>query len=148
MYTKLEKYYDEARSFISELSERLGHPEEEHRSVIILRAVLHSIRDRLTMSESLDLLAQLPMFLKGFYVENWQYREKPVKITTLDEFSDYVKKYQAENGERDFDWKESTLEIIETVLDVLTDRYITKGELEDIISQMPENLKELFRKVA
>jgi uncharacterized protein (DUF2267 family) len=148
MYTKLEKYYDEARSFISELSERLGHPEEEHRSVIILRAVLHSIRDRLTMSESLDLLAQLPMFLKGLYVENWQYREKPVKITTLDEFSDYVKKYQAENGERDFDWKESTLEIIETVLDVLTDRYITKGELEDIISQMPENLKELFRKVA
>ncbi len=148
MYTKLEKYYDEARSFISELSERLGHPEEEHRSVIILRAVLHSIRDRLTMSESLDLLAQLPMFLKGLYVENWQYREKPVKITTMDEFSDYVKKYQAENGERDFDWKESTLEIIETVLDVLTDRYITKGELEDIISQMPEDLKVLFRRVA
>lgn len=29
MYTKLEKYYEEARSFMSELSERPGHHEFE-----------------------------------------------------------------------------------------------------------------------
>ncbi len=144
MAISFEKFAQEGNEYLNELAADLGHPNEKGQTSILLRAVLHALRDRITISQSFHLLAQLPMFLKGIYVEQWKYREKPLALDSLEAFKDAVKKEQAKFGEREFNWNQSTEELIRMVFTSLGTRYLTEGELEDIVSQMPEDLKELF----
>ena len=144
MGLNFEKYAHEGNSFIKELAGNLGHPEETGRTGIILRAVLHTLRERLSIGESLNLVSQLPVFLKGIYVDNWEYKDKPSEIRTIEDFKNEVKRLQDHYGEQQFNWETPTEEIIRTVISTLG-KYISKGEFEDIMTQMPKPLKELFR---
>ncbi|MFW6371011.1 MAG: DUF2267 domain-containing protein [Bacteroidota bacterium] len=142
MAINYEKYAKDGNRFLKTLAARLGHEEEIQRTGIILRAVLHTLRDRLTVSEAMDLMAQLPMFLKIVYVEDWTYREKPSKINTLQEFTEEVKRHQDRYGENQFDWEMHTIDIVHTVLEELSP-YISEGETRHILSQLPEEIKHL-----
>jgi uncharacterized protein (DUF2267 family) len=142
MAINYDRYAQEGNSFLKQLAKKLGHEEEIQRIGIILRAVLHTLRDRLTVGEAMDLMAQLPMFLKTVYVEDWTYREKPSGIQTLEEFTEEVKRRQDQYGEYTFDWDISTHDIIHNVLEELSP-YISKGETRHILSQLPEEIKKL-----
>ncbi len=143
MALKFDKYAQEGNYFIRELADKYGHPEETARAGIVLRAVLHTLRDRITISESLDLLSQLPMFLKAVYVENWKYHEKPMKYDTAHEFKTEVKKRQVEFGEQEFEWNKSTDELIRITMEALN-RYISKGQAKHVVGQLPNDIKALF----
>jgi uncharacterized protein (DUF2267 family) len=139
-----ENSANEAYAFINKLAQALGHPEEVNRSYIILRAVLHVIRDRITISESFDLISQLPLLLKGVYVEGWKYYEKPpLNFQKIEEMKEEVKKHQEQYGEVKFDWQRSTEEIIAITLDTMK-RYFSNGQIEHIKGQMPKEVQELF----
>jgi len=144
MALNFNKYAEEGNRFVNNLAEELGHPEEISRTGIVLRAVMHSLRERITVSESLHFLSQLPMFLKAIYVDEWKYREKPLDLNTVEDFKEEVKLHQMQYGEQEFNWSKSTEEIIKTVFAALN-TYVSEGEFEDIIAQMPKDLKELFR---
>lgn len=144
MALNFEKYTQEANLFIKELARELGHEEETGTTGILLRAVMHTLRDRITISESFDILAQLPMYLKAVYVDNWKYLEKPLNINSVEEFKEEVKKRQEQYGERDFDWEEPTVELVGTVLHHLG-QFITEGEAENIAAQLPEELRSYFK---
>lgn len=143
MAFNFETYANEGKAFLRELASNLGHPDDEQTAARVLRAVLHTFRDRITISESLDVLAQLPMFLKGVYVEQWKYREAPLKIKTLEEFKEAVKKEQANFGEQSFGWQEPTEEIIKTTFLSLK-KFLTEGEASHVLGQMPKEIQELF----
>lgn len=143
MAFNFDQYAQEGKAFLRELAANLGHPEDEQTTARILRAVLHTFRDRITISENLDVLAQLPMFLKSVYVEQWKYRETPLKLRTLEDFKDAVKAEQARLGEQQFQWKEPTEEIIKTTFLSLK-KFLTEGEAADVLSQMPKEIQELF----
>ena len=142
MSINFNKYAEEGNAFINHLAKNLGHPEETGRTGIILRAVLHALRERITIPESFNLLSQLPMFIKVIYVENWKYSEHPVKFNK-DEFLDEVKRHQDQLGENEFPWEESTEEIVKTVINELRS-FVSKGEIDDILAQLPEDFRELF----
>ena len=144
MALNFEKYAQEGSSFIKSLARELDHPEEIARTGIILRAVLHTLRERITVGESLNLLSQLPMFLKGIYVDNWEYREKPLGIKTKDDFFAEIEKHQDQYGEKQFNWNISTEEIVQKVFSTLG-KYVSQGEWENVTSQLPKELKVLFR---
>ena len=143
MALNFDKYAHEGNEFVNRLSAKLGHPEETTRTGIVLRAVLHTLRDSITVQESLHVLSQLPMPLKGIYVDNWTYLEKPKRLNTIEAFKDEVKENQAQYGEQEFSWDMPTKEIIMTVLGELK-QYISKGEAEHIISQFSDEMKEVF----
>ncbi|HEX2970495.1 MAG TPA: DUF2267 domain-containing protein [Bacteroidales bacterium] len=147
MGLNFEKYAHEGNSFIKELSMNLGHPGETARAGIILRAVMHTLRERISIGESLNLVSQLPMFLKGIYVDNWEFNDRQSRIKTIEDFKDEVKRLQEQYGEQQFDWELPTDEIIRVVFSTLN-RYVSEGESEDIIAQMPKELKELFSEKA
>jgi len=88
MGLNFERYAQDANAFIKRLAQELGHPEEPRRAEIIVRSVLHTLRDRITVAESLNFMAQLPMFLKALYVDEWKYREKPERLKNLEEFAE------------------------------------------------------------
>lgn len=140
-----DKYRNEANAFMNDLSADLGHADEQRRVFTIVKAVMHTIRDRITISESFDLMAQLPFFLKAVYVDQWKYSNKPpLSYDTIEEMKQAVKDQQAKRGERDFDWDESTDKIIVTVLKHLKKEYFTEGQLEHIRDQMPKEVKEVI----
>jgi uncharacterized protein (DUF2267 family) len=144
MANHFEKFAQEGNAYINQLAADLGHPQEKGQAYILLRAVLHTIRDRITISESFHLLSQLPMFLKAVFTEHWQYREQPLQFQTVEEFKDAVKEEQARHGEQQFNWSQSTEDLISMVLSSLGTRYLTEGQLQHIAMQMPKEVQPLF----
>lgn len=143
MSLNFDKYAQEGNRFMKELSENLGHPDDQNAAARILRAVLHSIRDRIAISESFDFLSQLPMFLKAVYVEQWKYNEDVERINSLEEFKEKVKQEQAKWGEREFAWETPTEELIKIVFNTL-EKYTSPGQMEQLRGMLPAELKELI----
>jgi len=139
----LDKYVQETHEYINQLAHDLGHPDEQQRVMIIWRAVMHSIRDRIQIAESMDLLSTLPMILKGVFTVGWKYTEKPpYTYHTIEQMKTQVKDLQAQYGEQEFNWGKSTDEIIAIVIDSL-ERYASEGQLNHIRGQLPKEIKSL-----
>lgn len=140
-----DKHVQEANEFVKELSNELGHPEEHTQTIRLLRAVMHTIRDRIQMGESLDLISPLPMMLKALYVEQWKYHEKPpLNYKDMEGFKEAVKQEQARIGEQSFDWPEPTEELIKKVLGALRKHYISEGQAMHVMEQMPKEVQGIF----
>ena len=138
-----EKFANDAHEYVNYLATELGHPEEKERVLIIWRAVMHTIRDRIHLGESFELMDPLPMILKGYYVQNWKYSEKPPKdYETIEEMKNEVKKLQDSYGERDFAWSKPTEEIISITINSLK-RYVNESQIQHLKGQMPKEVKEL-----
>ena len=57
----------------------------------ILKGVLHTVRDRMPLIEALDAIAQMPLFMKGIFVDQWKYHEETEKIRSKQQFIDAVR---------------------------------------------------------
>src|SRR6266446_1981877 len=60
--------------------------EDRHEAYLALRATLHALRDRLTIEETAQFAAQLPMLIRGFYYEGWDPTGKPLKERHKEQF--------------------------------------------------------------
>lgn len=138
-----DKYVHDANEYFKYLATKLGHPDEQNRVVFIWRAVMHTIRDRIHISESIDLISPLPMILKGMYVEGWKYHDKPLyDFETLEQMKTQVKALQNKYGEARFDWSKPTDEIISITLESL-EKYVPAEQMEQIRNQLPDDIKEV-----
>ena len=124
------------RVWLKDLAQELDW-QDRHKAYLALRAVLHALRDRLTVEEAVQLGAQLPMLIRGFYYEGWTLAGKPVKERHKEEFLARVK--------RDFRNNEGVdpERVVRAVFKVLSQR-ITEGEIEDIKDILPPQLRELW----
>jgi uncharacterized protein (DUF2267 family) len=120
--------------WLKELQEEMGF-DDEQRAFRVMRGVLHALRDRLTIEETADFAAQLPMLLQGVFYHGWTPRGKPEKIRHLQEFLDKI----ADNLMREHDPEEAA----RAVFSVL-ERKMPGGELEDVKRILPEAIRELW----
>lgn len=142
-----ESYCQEAHAYFNDLAEDLGQPSEENRVIMAWKAVMHCIRDRIQISESLDFISSLPMLLKAMYVQNWKYHTKPpLNYGTIEEMNASIKDFQDQYGEFQFDWDKPTEEIFAIVLSSLQ-KYLSEGSIEHIKGQMPKEVQEIFAEV-
>ena len=101
-----------------------------------LRATLHALRDRLTIEETAQFAAQLPMFIRGFYYEGWDPTGKPVKERHRDEFLARIRR-ELERYEIDPE------EVARAVFQVVANR-ISEGEIEDVEHVLPREIRDLW----
>ena len=117
--------------------------DDRQRAYKALRAVLHTLHDRLTVEEATDLAAQLPMLIKGIYFDCWNPTGKPIKLKTAEEFVNAVNKSFPGPGFPEPELVEDTQEITRAVLKVLAS-HVSPGEIKDIVGSLPESLRELW----
>lgn len=67
--------------------------DNRHDAYVILRGVLHALRDRLPLDSAVKLGAQLPLIIKGIYYDEWIPKEAPLKIRQPEEFIELVSDY-------------------------------------------------------
>ena len=122
--------------WLKEIMEELGW-ENRHRAYLALRATLHALRDRLNTEEVVELAAQLPMLIRGLYYEGWELNKEKGKQRHIKEFLDNVLHYFATDPDANAE------QITRAVFKVLSKR-ITTGEIEDIMSLLPKEIRELW----
>jgi uncharacterized protein (DUF2267 family) len=117
-----------------------GDLADTQESLAVLRAVLHHLRDRLTLEEVVDLGAQLPTLIRGIYYEGWQPRKPQTRIRSKQEFVYEV-------ADKNFPNAVPSEQAIRDVFALLA-HHCDPGEISDVIGRLPGELKELWPKTA
>jgi uncharacterized protein (DUF2267 family) len=121
--------------WLNEIMAELGS-KDRHLAYLALRATLHALRDRLTVEEAVDLGAQLPMLVRGFYYEGWTLSGKPHKehkAGFLSAIRDCFGPGIVPDAER----------VARAVFKVLG-RHVTAGEIKDVKQLLPKDLRDLW----
>lgn len=142
MIYDFEKFAQEGRHFLNALADDMGYPEDKPRAARVLRAVIHCLRDELTIEESVQLMAQLPMFLKAIYVDQWRAHPKKSKARHLKDFYQRIMDYDKIATAKDFQSYEE-VEVAVSVVFLQLRPFISKGEWEDIRAVLPKELKSI-----
>ena len=131
----LETTVHKTREWLNDIMMAIG-TEDAHFAYGALRAVLHALRDRLTLDEAVQFGAQLPMLVRGLYYEGWQPRGKPDK-THKPEFLDVIR-HQFPGPER------LHPEVIARAVLGVISRHVSAGEVQDVKSILPKELRTLW----
>lgn len=143
MKVEFNKFAQDAAKFVSDVALDLETTDDNaYRS---LKVVFHTLREVITPEESMHVVAQLPMFLKALYVDNWKlnqssnYKKLNDKVDFFNEFNLVFQKL--DNGPHtSLDEAQNTFTVIFKHLS----KYISEGELKHVISQLPEDIKEMI----
>lgn len=84
-----DKTQQKTAHWIEGVARYMGSTDME-RSYHILRSVLHAVRDRLPPDEAVQLGAQMPMLVRGFYYEGWHPGNKPERYRHKQEFLEHI----------------------------------------------------------
>lgn len=123
--------------WLKELEAEL-YMEETHDAYLSLRTVLHALRDRLRPEEAAHLGAQLPMLLKGVYYEGWKPGATPTKVRDRQEFLDLMREpLRSRMANPD-------PERITRAVFALLERHVSRGEIDQIVSGLPSELRDLW----
>jgi uncharacterized protein (DUF2267 family) len=123
-------------TWLKDIMAELGW-EDYARAYHALRAVLHALRDRLTVEEATDLAAQLPMLIRGFYYEGWNPSGKPLLDRKKDDFLAHVSRQFGDDPHVD-------VERVTQVVFAVISNHVTSGEIEDIKRCLPNNIRSLW----
>lgn len=137
-----DPHVEAANRWLKDLSHRLGLPAGDGRHAMhALRAGLHAIRDRLPASEVLDLGAQLPTLIRGLYYEGWTLQNDPTRIRSR---SAMIARVETELGS---DERLDAIDVLRAVIHLLG-KYVSAGELADIVQTLPGPIATLWKDVA
>jgi uncharacterized protein (DUF2267 family) len=137
-----EEQSNEAQAFIKEVARELGRADDLKSALRITASVFHALRDLLTIEESLHLISQMPIYLKGVYVDGWHIGKKD-RIKDVDELIEQLILQNPRTGPRDFGEDERAVRNVRAVFRVLKKR-ISDGQISDVIAQFPASLKYLW----
>lgn len=137
LHSAFESSMDKTNVILKEIEQAYGWPKEQrNQSYAALRTVLHLLRDRMPVPESVEFAQQLPVLVRGIYFDGWQPENMPIKLNR-DDFLYEVRQgfpYDVEGGPE---------QVVQVVLDTLR-RHITQGEWQDVKSTMPGDLAKMI----
>lgn len=126
----------QTQEWLKEVRDNAGLANEAE-ALSALRAVLHQLRDRLTIVEAVQLASGLPILVRGIFFEGWQPSHSPDKTTrSAQDFIDGVEK-------RFLPHRHDSETLVRVVFMILA-HHLDPGEISDVIGQLPDSQKELW----
>jgi uncharacterized protein (DUF2267 family) len=114
----------------------MGWP-DKHRAYVALRAVLHALRDRLSVDQAAALGAQLPLLVRGLYYEGWHPAGKPSKERRKEEFLAHVR--QELRNHPDIDPEGAARAVFRVLA-----KHVSVGEVQHVKITLPEEIRTLW----
>jgi len=142
MSLNFNQFAVEANTFLKEYTKELSLGGDTDKAGRILSSILHGLREIISTEESLQLMAQFPMFLKALYVNGWSSRKKKMRVKNMTEFIDLIREFDGNTSIYDFESDEVAESYIISTFIALR-RYVSLGELEDIRTELPKDLKSM-----
>ncbi len=96
---------------------------------VVLRAVLHALRDRIGPEVSVHLAAQLPLLLRGTFYEGWEPWITPYRLT-LDDFVTRVEQDAALGSSAE------AISAVRAVMQLLHEE-LAPGTMDHVIAVLP-----------
>jgi uncharacterized protein (DUF2267 family) len=127
---------ESAEIWLHDLAAELGTDDPRY-AARVLGAVLHALRDRLTVAETAQLAAQLPTLVRGIYYERWKPGSPRHARHDLDCFLASIVAEAGLAGET-----EASLAV--SAVARLLHRHVSEGELDDVLAVLPPRLRPLF----
>jgi uncharacterized protein (DUF2267 family) len=133
----LESTMQKTHEWLKDITDGLGFP-NERAAFAALRAVLHTLRDRLPQENAAELAAQLPMLIRGLFYEGWDPLKPQSRARHEQEFLDCVAaSLKDHTGLRD------TRRITKIVFGVLA-KHLSAGETEKTLLVLPSDIRGLW----
>ena len=135
-----EKTLQKSKGWIRDLQKEVGFlkPVDAYH---LLRAVLHALRDQLSINEGAHLSAQLPLLLRGVYYECWNPPKGPHKVVSKMTFLNNVVTHLGPAVRLNIDLEEGVAAVFKTI-----NKHISEGEMKDIIHALSPTLREFVLK--
>jgi uncharacterized protein (DUF2267 family) len=130
-----DRTVQETNVWLGEITDDLG-PDRQV-AYRVLRAVLHALRDRLTVEQAAHLSAQLPMLIRGIYYEAYQPAKTPTAIRSRAEFLSGISNQLSDI--RPVDPEDACLSVLGCM-----HRHLSPGQLEKVIRALPEHVRQLL----
>jgi len=89
-------------------------------------------------------MAQLPMSLKGVYVDGWRIDKEFKRISHINDFMDEVRQEDGGLAGYDFGNNSKAKVAVASVFKALN-YFVSEGEMNDIIDVMPTELKQFIK---
>lgn len=134
--SRLDDSMQKTNDWLKEVAENLGTGDRE-KAYQALRAVLHVLRERLTVEEGADLVAQMPLVMKGIFYDGFRPGKGLEKIKTKEEFFQRVE--EQSKGFNDIDGALASRAVFRVM-----EKKISEGEIVDIESILPQDLKDFM----
>ena len=128
-----EHSLEQGNHWLGELEERLQLNNREE-AYSVLRAVLHTLRDRLPLDSAVAFAAQLPLILKGTYYDGWLPAGKPLKMHE-EAFLDSIEKHITIGLTLDI--HDATIEVFRLLAENLS-----HGTVDKVSHLLPKRLRE------
>lgn len=137
--TSFDKTLQKTYQWLDELAADLDWQDHRH-TYAALRVTLRTLRDRLPLAEAVDLGAQLPMLVRGFYYDGWTPTQKVERARQAEDFLQPLEAELSGLGK--------PVEDIARAVFRLLARHISVGEMEDVRSVLPPQIRQLIPSVA
>ncbi len=134
-FAEFDTTIQKTNELLKDIEVAFGWENRRNQSYAALRAVLHALRDRLTIEEAAQLGAQLPVLIRGMYYEGWNPAVVPIKKDKEGFLQEIRQKFP-------FSIEGQIGDVVEVVLTALR-KHVSSGEAEDIVLILPKDIAEL-----
>jgi uncharacterized protein (DUF2267 family) len=125
-------------SWLKELTIELNSS-DHRKTYLVLRSVLHGLRDHLSADDAIYLGEQLPMLIRGLYFERWNPQGKPLPLRNRNDFFAVLSSHMSAAGDTTTNGEHAALAVFR-----LLERKMSDGEIEDVEIVIPPALLDLW----
>jgi uncharacterized protein (DUF2267 family) len=143
MSLQFENYARKGNEFINHVANELNTRDVDH-AFRVTRCVLHALRNRLTLEESFQMMAQLPMAIKAVYVDGWQPGKDVPRIKHIDDFLNEVLSEYGKSIPAGFAKPSEVRLAGEAVFKALA-RYVSAAEIKDVLGVLPAEMRNWLK---
>jgi uncharacterized protein (DUF2267 family) len=134
--SSIDKTVNLTNQWLNELMELLSWHDKQ-KTYHALGAVLHALRDRLTLAEVAALGSQLPLLVRGIYYDGWQPIHKPVRDRKRAAFLAHITAAFPDDQQLDAE------NVVWSVFQVLS-KHISPGLVQNVQAVLPLELRGLW----